>query len=80
MMPKNNTNNNRSRSKSSARKPLVDISNGRGKLSKPSSTNKKKLSEKEEEEEQVENDEVLDRLLLSHSDLSNLIHQRTMKC
>ncbi|KAF8407100.1 hypothetical protein HHK36_006225 [Tetracentron sinense] len=60
-MPKNN-----SKAKS-ARKPLMDISNG-GKSSKPV---KKKISENEG---QVESD-PLDRLLLVHSDLSTVIHQ-----
>ncbi|PIA42924.1 hypothetical protein AQUCO_02000399v1 [Aquilegia coerulea] len=56
----------------SSRKPLKEISNGFQNSLKPS--NKKKISvEKEKHEE--EEDKVLDRLLLVHSDLSNLIQQ-----
>ncbi|MCL7032218.1 hypothetical protein MKW94_006895 [Papaver nudicaule] len=78
-----NNNNNRS----ITRKPLSDISNGgagggvklKSNLKKITSSHKQeeipvKIKEEEKEEDDY-GDGVLDRLLLTHSDLSNLIHQ-----
>ncbi|KAI3852466.1 hypothetical protein MKX03_017755 [Papaver bracteatum] len=76
---------NNNREKSITRKPLLDISNGGGGLNiKSNQPLKKKISSKQEEkiavkieleEEEEDDDKILDRLLLTHSELSNLIHQ-----
>ncbi|KAI3945299.1 hypothetical protein MKX01_035060 [Papaver californicum] len=77
-------NKNNNRDKSITRKPLLDISNGGGGglNIKSNQTLKKKISSQQEEEIVVrieddddDDDKILDRLLLTHSELSNLIHQ-----
>ncbi|KAI3978129.1 hypothetical protein MKX01_012960 [Papaver californicum] len=77
-------NKNNNRDKSITRKPLLDISNGGGAGGLNIKSNqplKKKISSQQEEEivvrneEDYDDDKILDRLLLTHSELSNLIHQ-----
>ncbi|KAL3511738.1 hypothetical protein ACH5RR_024455 [Cinchona calisaya] len=80
-MPKNNNDSgisiarSKARSKSTARKPLRDVSNAVKASSKSTAT--KKLDEQQRQQLQVGDDNggVLDRLLLIHSDISSLIHQ-----
>lgn len=84
-MPKKNNSGFIARSKSTARKPFRDVSNA-VKTSSKSTTTAKKLPvkcdfEEEDDEQQQQlqvgddNGGVLDRLLLVHSDISNLLHR-----
>ncbi|MCL7045803.1 hypothetical protein MKW94_023103, partial [Papaver nudicaule] len=59
--------------KSMTRKPLIDISNGSD--VKIKSNKKITSSQKEIKIEEEGDDKILDRLLLTHSEVSNLIHQ-----
>ncbi|KAF6164253.1 hypothetical protein GIB67_010223 [Kingdonia uniflora] len=67
--------NNNSKSRST-RKPLMDVSNGCSRSLKPTIKKKTLIAEVEEEKEEIGGvGDVLDRILLAHSDLSSIIRQ-----